>query len=473
MWTHFSALLSTLLIVVFPACAQRASGPLRVLPTNPRYFTDGSGKAIYLSGSHNWNNFEDTGHRRLPQTDPPAVFDYTAYLDFLEAHHHNFFRLWRWESPKWTDDEPAGVGYSRPHPWLRTGPGVAADGKPKFDLTRFDPEYFGRMRSRIQMARDRGIYVSIMLFEGFELQFYDAWKCHPFGRDNNINGIDGDANGDGRGPEFNTLVASPMGRRVLELQEAYIRQIADTVNDLDNVLYEVCNEAGAYSADWQYHVIRYVKQYEAGKPKQHPVGMTFMYKGGTNEALFNSPADWISPNPGDAQASYQDNPPSQYLGKVIVNDTDHLCGHTCGDAVWVWKSFCRGLNVLLMEELTPSPTWHDSAREAMGQTRLYAEKINLAEMTPHDDLASVRYCLAKPGFEYLVFQPGYRGEFTVDLRDGPGPYAVEWFSVNSGKTVAGQPVRGGARTIFSTPFGGPAVLYLKSGGGAAREASRN
>ncbi len=33
-----------------------ARGPLRVLPGNPRYFTDGSGKAIYLTASHTWSN---------------------------------------------------------------------------------------------------------------------------------------------------------------------------------------------------------------------------------------------------------------------------------------------------------------------------------------------------------------------------------------------------------------------------------
>jgi len=35
-----------------------ANGPLRVHPTNPRYFTDGSGKAIYFTGSHHWDNFQ-------------------------------------------------------------------------------------------------------------------------------------------------------------------------------------------------------------------------------------------------------------------------------------------------------------------------------------------------------------------------------------------------------------------------------
>jgi hypothetical protein len=141
-----------------------------------------------------------------------------------------------------------------------------------------------------------------------------------------------------------------------------------------------------------------------------------------------------------------------------VNDTDHLCGHTCGDAVWVWKSFTRGLNVLFMEELPASPTWHDSARDAMGQAVRYADKIDLAEMTPHDELASVKYCLAKPGSEYLVFQPGGEAEFKVNLSAGPGPYSVEWLSINTGRTIAGQSVRGGAVTIFSTPFAGPAVL---------------
>src|SRR5262245_17715422 len=47
-----------------PAAAQEgraAIGPLRVHPANPRYFTDGSGKAVYLTGAHTWNNLQDIG----------------------------------------------------------------------------------------------------------------------------------------------------------------------------------------------------------------------------------------------------------------------------------------------------------------------------------------------------------------------------------------------------------------------------
>jgi hypothetical protein len=87
-------------------------------------------------------------------------------------------------------------------------------------------------------------------------------------------------------------------------------------------------------------------------------------------------------------------------------------------------------------------------------------------MTPHDELASVRYCLAQPGVEYLVFQPGGRGEFSVNLSDARGTFAVEWFDINRDRDVPGKPLEGGAVRIFSTPFPGPAALHLSRVGRA-------
>lgn len=453
-----------------PAWAQRrAAGPLRVLQSNPRWFTDGSGKAVYLAGSHTWWTLQDNDLLYPAKTNPPHRFDFDGYLEFLERHNHNFFRLWRWEPPKWTDSYDKKVAYCTPHPWVRTGPGTAADGQPKFDLTRFNQEYFDRMRVRLIKAGDRGIYAAVMLFEGWAMQFTDGWTYHPFNGANNVNGVDADINRDGKGLEFNSLELGAMARRVLDLQEAYVRKVIDTVNDLDNVLYEVSNEAFAGSTDWQYHMIRFVKQYESDKPKQHPVGMTFQYRGGANAVLYASPADWISPNEGGSAESFRDNPCADCTTKVVVSDTDHLWGHTGGDSVWVWKSFCRGLNVLFMEELLPSPTWQDSARLAMGQTRRYAGKMDLASMKPEPAIARGGYCLAHRGSEYLVFQPGVIGQFTVDLKDAPGFFDVEWLNVNKDETIAGKPVQGGSVVTFRTPFGGPAALYLKRSQGAASE----
>ena len=234
----------------------------------------------------------------------------------------------------------------------------------------------------------------------------------------------------------------------------------DTVNGFDNVLYEVANEANPHSTEWQYYVIRYVKQYESSKPRQHPVGMTFQYKGGNNRTLFDSPADWVSPASERDRGDYLENPPSRLTGKIVLLDSDHLGGYT-GDSIWVWKSFCRGLNVLFMDDMEPSPTWQDSARDAIGQVRRWSERVHLAAMVPSEDLCSTKYCLADRGREYLVFQKGDTGRSTVNLKDAPGEFAVEWFNVTTGATVAARSVRGGGARRFATPFPGPAVLYLR------------
>ena len=37
---------------------------------------------------------------------------------------------------------------------------------------------------------------------------------------------------------------------ITSLQEAYVRKVIDAVNDLDNVLYEICNEGDLTSVPW-------------------------------------------------------------------------------------------------------------------------------------------------------------------------------------------------------------------------------
>jgi len=446
--------------------ARPAAGPLRVSKENPRYFADPRGSIVYLTGAHTWPNLRDMGG-----SDPPQAFDWVGYLDFLTERHHNFIRLWTWDLFRHVDESGEAV-YTSPFPWPRTGHEKALDGKPQFDLTRFEQSYFDRLRDRVQSAGQRGIYVSIMLFEGWGVQFAgEAWAGHPFNAANNSSNVDGDPDRSGRGLAVSTLQVPAVTR----VQEAYVRKVIDTVNDLDNVLYEISNEAGPYSTEWQYHVIRFIKEYQAGKAKQHPVGMTFQYQGGSNQALFDSPADWISPNPDAPDGySYQENPPPTDGTKVILSDTDHLWG-IGGSQAWVWKSFCRGLNPLFMDPYLhdtfytrPMPgldaKW-DPVRDSLGHTRRFAERMDLVQATPSEDIASSHYCLAVPGKEYLVYLLE-EGPVTVDLSAASGPMAVEWFDPSRAKTHTAETVAGGGKLRFRAPFVGDAVLYLKRRQGA-------
>jgi hypothetical protein len=431
--------------------AAPASGPLRVLASNPRYFADAAGRPVYLTGSHVWWNLVGAKTWKVDcRRGAVRRFSYDAYLRRLRALNHNFFRLW-------TSQQPAFVECGRlvrvgPLPWLRSGPGRAADRRPKFDLRRLDPAYFRRLRARVAAAQRRGIYVSVMLFEGWGLQNAGAWRWRgdPFNPRNNVNGIDGDLDGDGTGTELQTL-ASPA---VLRIQDAYVRKVVDTVNRFDNVLYEVANESGVYSTAWQYRVIRLVKRYEAGR-KRHPVGMTFQHAGGSNANLFRSPADWVSPE----SDTYLTDPPVATGRKVVIADSDHICG-LCADPAFPWKAFLRGDNVLFMDEFLSAPE-HRGVRTALGQTRRYARRMDLRTARPLPSLCSTRYCLATPGRAYLAYQPG-SGAFSVDLRAARGDLAVEWLNPVSGRTTPGGTVDGGAVRTLTPPFGGAAVLYLRT-----------
>jgi hypothetical protein len=399
-----------------------------------------------------------------------------------------------------------------PQPWPRTGPGIATDGKSKFDLTRFDDEFFARLRERVVAAGTEGIYVGVMLFDGWALHLSpapDNIEGHPFHAANNINGV-----GIGSIKDYQSL---PLAPPVQALQEAYIRKVVDVLHDLPNVLWEVANEAAGGgtvdssfarmlglggppdwgdSTEWQYWVIDVVKRHEKDRGyRSHPIGMTMQFpvtdQTRVNAPLYASRAEWISPGyddeiftngghpmaPGSPPSRWYDDPPPGDGKKVIISDTDHFAPGK-GDPLWAWKSFLRGHHTILMDfgliggprpadpsagaPGVPSFASMEAARYAMGDTRRYAERMSLIHMEPRGDLASTGYALARPGKEYLVLQPIDAPEaFEVEL--SAGMYAVEWHSVATRETRTGSSLRveRASRTGFTSPFSsGPAVLYL-------------
>jgi hypothetical protein len=335
------------------------------------------------------------------------------------------------------------------------------------------------MRERIRLAGERGIYVSVMLFNGWSLQREgpvtgrNPWDGHPYNARNNINGVDGDPEHSGGGARTHTL----HDPRITALQEQYVRAVIDAVNDLDNVLYEISNESQVGSEAWEYYMIDFVHRYEATKPKQHPVGMTAQWPDGGNDVIYASPADWVSPNGG----LYD--PPVAGGAKVILDDTDHLCG-ICGDVIWVWRSFLRGRNPVLMDPYdgTPGngsppgfriddPYWV-TLRRNFAYTAYFARRIHLDAMRPMREIASTHDCLANPaptGAEYLILVPRPNGRIahyvrknsvTVDLSATRGKLAVEWLRLGTGRLLSRDSVPAEGQRTFTSPWRDDAVLYL-------------
>ena len=433
------------------------AAPLATHPANPRYFTDDSGQPIYVTGSQTWYNIHQNA---TIETNTTTSEYFEGYLDWMQSHGHNFTRLW------------TGLSYldNPPFPWSRPGPGTADDGNPQFDMRIFNQSYFDAVKERVSQIQSRGMYCSIMFFgshNGLKSDFINtAW--HP---NNNVNAeLDiFDNNG------YLFFTTDP---EALETQRALVRKFIDELNDFDNLIWEIMNEPGEQSVEWQEGMIEYVRSYEFSKPKQHLIGMTGGWNLGTQ--MLESSAEWISPDwdwyvegPGD----YREGGPADFSEKVIMNDTDHLWGWSEPENAeemrkWVWKTFARGNNSIFMDSYDHyredvenygeiNHDW-DLLRDTMGYTVDYSRKFtDLAALMPSDSSTecSTTYCLQNPGMEYFVYQPS-SGEFTVNLE--PGSYNYEWFNPQEGSVLqTGSRIVSGGNASFTPPFNGDAVLYLK------------
>ena len=460
---------------VFPA-SKPIRAPLRALATNPHYFTDGSGKAVYLTGSQTWNTFQDWG-----TNDSVQPIDFAAFVKMLVAHGHNFTLLWATELPTFhglptASSSPPDFTVS-PLPWQRTGPGTASDGKPRFDLAKFNQGYFDRLWERVQALDAAGIYAGCYFFSGEFLNIFRfPGDGYPLSGSNNVNGVD-----DGGGTGAVTMTAP---NAITAVQDAYVRKVMDTLNDLPNVLWIVSEEAPPNSTWWNNHLIAVARTHEAGKPFQHPIGYAVQIDSDDSK-LLDSDADWIAPA---ARISPTSNCGSGHPAcKVSINDSDHSYWEMWNDPPQVnrnyfWINFTNGNQTLFMDpyvvyyprenrNLSPTPTngisprpdprW-DNVRDTMGFIRRFADRMNLAAMTPMAELASTGHALANMDpvdAEVLVYAPS-GGAIDVNLSRLDGLFAVEWMNPETGRLIPGKAVRaGGTRTIVP-PFSGDAVLYL-------------
>jgi hypothetical protein len=474
-----------------------AMGPLVQSGVNSRYFVTPGGQAVFLSGSHTWDDFQDTD-TNVGST--PAAFNLTAYISFLKTNNHNVTIVWHKDLPEYCGWNFSGsVWRMTPWPWMRPGPGVATDGNPKFDLTQLNQPYFDRLRAEVQQLQANGIYAIVELFDANQLT---SARCstdgYPFTLANNINSVDDGYSSGASGTNSVTMTAA---NAITGFQDTYVKKVIDTVNDLPNVIYEVAEEQPAGSGNWWFpHVISLVKTYESTKPFQHPVGIGSMNATAPSDStLYSSAADWIAPT---INTNFSNQFPSNVAvnnqGKVVINDSDHALGYssflnsngTVQDQNlrgYLWENITQGAEGLVFMDpyeifwqgtivrntcLSPvnqvciggvDPKYNNF-RASMGYAQAFVNsKMDLLKATPQGSLASTGFCLADnaaTGAEYLVYAPS-GGTFTVNLSATTRALNVLWLNPATGAATSGTAISGGlAGQSFTAPFSGDAVLYI-------------
>ena len=134
------------------------------------------------------------------------------------------------------------IGFNCPYleqPWARSGQGKAWDGLSKYDLTRFNPWYFSRLKQFAGLCQDK----SAILFHNFYMQHASAWRRRPTTLISH-----GDRPTASRKPVMPDTIPAANAFYDLtneerrELHRLYIRQCLDELGDQTNVIHLVSEE---------------------------------------------------------------------------------------------------------------------------------------------------------------------------------------------------------------------------------------
>jgi len=160
--------------------------PISVCASNPHYFTYKGKPALLISSDHHYGAIIDKD------------FDFTKFLNYMGDNGMKLTRIYPggyFETPdEFIRGNPLGPRPGRQIlPWSKSAetgadPDLAEPGQPsyKFDLDKWNPEYFTRLKAFVEQARQKDIIVEVAFFN----QMYEvSWPVVALYHGNNIQNV--------------------------------------------------------------------------------------------------------------------------------------------------------------------------------------------------------------------------------------------------------------------------------------------
>lgn len=416
------------------AASRETSKPISLDPANPHYFLFRGRPTVLITSTEHYGSVINMD------------FNYRVYLDTLHKYGFNLTRLFSGvyvENPAafhiaHNTLAPAPMRFICP--WARSAkPGYAGGGN-KFDLDRWNPAYFRRLKDFVSQAGKRGIVVEMVLF----CPYYgdSQWNLSPVKASNNIQRI-----GDIPRTKALTLENGPL----LAVQDAMVRKIVTELHNFDNVYYEVCNEPyfGGVTLAWQNHIIETIKKTEAQFPEKHLIARN----------ISNGSKKIENPNPAVSIFNFHySRPPNSVawnygLNRVISDDETGFRGTSDGPyrrEGWAFilagggvydnldYSFTVGHENGTFRFPSTQPGGGGPAlRTSLSALKKFIDSFDFVRMHPDDsDVKAVNskakiYVLAKPGKVYAVYVDS-NGPITLRFNVPAGRYHAEWIDPLTG-----------------------------------------
>jgi hypothetical protein len=223
--------LATLLVLLYLTMQNQAQ-PISLHPENSHYFEyKGQPVLLITSGEH----YGAVINRE---------FDYEKYLETLAKDGLNLTRIFCGTYV----EHPGSFGIQNntlapPYesflaPWKRTDIEGNKGGGTKFDLDRWDPEYFNRLKGFLTRAAKLNIIVEVTFFSSIYSDL--SWTYCPLYHENNINQTD---------VIERRNVHTPDNGNLMQYQEKYVQKLVTELKDFDNIYYEIQNEPWADNSD--------------------------------------------------------------------------------------------------------------------------------------------------------------------------------------------------------------------------------
>jgi hypothetical protein len=467
-----------LLLVLVCAMADAADAPISLHPDNPHYLLFRGKPTILITSTEHYGAVLN------------GDFDYIPYLSELQSKKLNLTRTFSGvyrELPgtfSITDNTLAPKTKDKfICPWARSDTPGASDGGNKFDLTKFNPAYFERLKDFVSEAGKRGVVVELVLF----CTTYDdkLWAASPQNAQNNINAV---------GKFDRTELYTMKHPDMVAFHEALVRKIAAEMKDFDNLYYEICNEPyfAGVADDWQAEISKTLSDAEKDFPARHLIAQNIanggkkIEKPDPNVSIFNyhyaTPPDTIEQNFKLNKVFSDDE--TGFRGKEDVHyRTEAWEFVIAGGAIYdnLDYSFTPGHPDGTLNDYKSPGGGNADLRNQLRILHDFMVEMDFVHMKPMNGIikggsataalsgaparsgVTVR-ALGQDGKVYAIYiRGGTQAELQLKLPNGK--YHAEWLNTRTGKPDKSEDIDGGADVkLSSPPYTEDIALKIKSNG---------
>ncbi len=423
-------ILGALIAIPVAGMQEDRSGPIRLLPENPHYLEfRGAPCLLVTSGEH---------YGAVLNLD----FDFVQYLDEVAARGLNLTRSFAgtYREVPGSFNIRSNTLAPRPGryqpPWTR----VSKEGEPeRFDLERFEPAYFDRLKDFLREADRREIVVELVLF----CPLYEdvLWDVNPMNGRNNVQELP---------PIPREEVFALKHERLTAIQMSFVQRVVEELIDFDNLYYEICNEPyfGGVTLEWQKAVARTIAETERRLGREHLIAQN----------IANDHAKVTDPDPLVSIFNFHYAQPEAALDNLGLNKAlgddetgfDGTADRPYRTEAWLWilsgggvlshldYSFTTEEEAGTAEVVEPTPGGGGpKIRSQLALLRRMSEELDLRRARPDPGVIGESpglrsATLGLPGEQYLVYLSNSPKGGTFELSLPAGTYHARWVDPRGG-----------------------------------------